>query len=82
MSLAHLLRPEEGAEEDLEEVVALEDQGLEVSPGVAAVEDGLEADLHQPPETHGEGLEAVGEVPPTTHTEEDMDVVPVMGDLV
>ena len=70
-------------EEDLEEVVASEDQGLEVSPGAAAVEDGLEADLLPRQETRGDqGLGAVGEVLPTTPTEEDTGVVPVMGDLV
>ena len=70
-------------EEDLEEVVVLEDQGLEVSLGAAVVGDGLEADLLPRQETRGEqGLEAVGEAPPTTPTEEDTGVVPAMGDLV
>ena len=66
--------------EDLEEVAVLEDQGREVSPGVAAVEDGLEADRHH--HRGEEDPEAVGEVPPTTPTEGDMDGAPVMGGLV
>lgn len=63
-----------------EEGVASEDQELEVSQGVGAVEDGS-ADHHHPRGTHGEDPGTAGEVLPTTHTEGDMDEVQAMVDL-